>query len=259
MAKRLLQLGGLVVVTGTIWAQLPPPPAMGRPPMRDERSLAERLADARQRRDRMRAVDTTAQRALEYSKVYLDRAEKALRSDQAFVCDRLLATAESLRRVAQVREDLHEPDRIRERELAPRPGRPGSEEDRGTPRAAGDLERVYFRVQQADFFYEQSHDTEAKAFPKWAKDFYQLSVRAMDRQDPVAASANARCADEVVQALENLAQAAAPMPPPPGGPHRRQPPALPDGPYGQPPQPAKPEPAARPNASSYSASEGIFG
>jgi hypothetical protein len=215
--------------------------------MRDGRSLADRLADARQKRDRTRAVDTTAQRALEYGKVYLDRAEKSLKSGQPFVCDRLLSAADSLRRIALLRERLHEPDSRSERDRAPdavhdgdRPPGPDRFHDE-SPTPAGALEMVYFRVQQADFFYERSHDPEAKAFPKWARDFYQLAARDVDRQDMVAAEVNARCAEEVVRVLESLAQAAAPMPPPPDG--RPRQPAMPDGPG------SKPEPPRGPSAS----------
>ncbi|MGA7411745.1 MAG: hypothetical protein WBW33_14805 [Bryobacteraceae bacterium] len=227
--------------------------------MRDERTLADRLADARQARDRIRAVDTTAQRALQYSKVYLDRAEKSLKSGQPFVCDRLLSTADSLRHIALLRARLHEPDRPQERDRTPGPGAahdggppPGPDRvHEGPPSSADALERAYFRVQQADFFYEQSHDPEAKSFPKWAKDFYQLAARDIERQDMVAAEVNARCAEEVVRALENLAQAAAPMPPPPDArPHQ---PGMPDAPG------SKPEPPPGPNASTNTEIEGISG
>jgi hypothetical protein len=217
--------------------------------MRDGRSLADRLADARQKRDRTRAVDTTAQRALEYGKVYLDRAEKSLKAGQPFVCDRLLSAADSLRHIALLRERLREPDRPQEHDRnravdAMHDGNPPPGPDRfheGPASSAGALEMVYFRVQQADFFYEQSHDPEAKPFPKWARDFYQLAARDIERQDLVAAEVNARCAEEVVRALENLAQAAAPMPPPPGG--RPLQPGVPDGPG------SKPEPPRGPSAS----------
>ncbi len=223
--------------------------------MRDDRSLADRLADARQQRDRIRAVDTTAQRALEYSKVYLDRAEKALKADRPFVADRLLSVANALRHIAQIRERLHDPDRARDHE---RDHSPGPEGDRNLPPPAGALQWVYFRVQQADFFYEQSNDPEAKAFPKWAKDFYQLAVRDIDRQDAIAAEANARCAEEVVRVLENLAQAAAPTPPPPdmpGPPRPGSQPAPPETPHAA---WLKPEPAMGPSASSYSRTQEIL-
>jgi hypothetical protein len=252
MPNRLPQLALLALTSGALWAQISPPAPLERPPMRDGRSLADRLAEARQRRDHIRALETTAQRALEYSKVYLDRAGNALRSDQPFVCDRLLGAAEALVRIAQLRDRLHEPDSAQDR------GRPHGPEGDWQPPPAGALDWVYFRVQQADFFYDQSHDTEAKAFPKWAKDFYQLAVRALDRGDSVASEANARCAEEVVRALESLAQAAAPIPPPPGGPNqRRSPPrSMPDG---QPEPAPKPESATTPSACSHTRTEETLG
>jgi hypothetical protein len=260
LLTRLLQLGTTAIVSGALWAQMPPPPPMDRPPARDERSFADRLADSRQKRDHTRAVDTTAQRALEYATVYLDRADKALKSGQPFVCGRLLSAADALRHVALLRERLHEPDPTPERDRhhgqdpvhdGDRP--PGLDHFHdggdGPPSSADALEWVYFRVQQADYFYEQSHDTEAKAFPKWARDFYQLAARDIDRRDLVAAEVNARCAEEVVRALENLAQAAAPMPPH-GDPHPH-PPGMQDGPG------SKPEPRAGQSASTYTKSEEI--
>jgi hypothetical protein len=77
------------------------------------------------------------------------------------------------------------------------------------------LQRVYFRTQQPDYFLQQSQDPRAASFPKWARDFYQLALRAYDRKDMIAADENAKCADELVKALENLAQAATPMNIPP--------------------------------------------
>jgi hypothetical protein len=77
------------------------------------------------------------------------------------------------------------------------------------PLTSDQLQRVYFRTRQADYFLAQSHDPRAASFPKWATDFYQLAVRAYERKDMVAAGENARCAEEVVKALESLAQAAA--------------------------------------------------
>src|SRR5271156_6195536 len=200
MLTRLLQLGAMAIVSGALSAQMPPPTPMDRPPARDERSLADRLADSRQKWVHTRGVDTTAQRALEYAKVYLDRADKALKSGQPFVCGRLLSAADSLLHIALLRDLLHEPDRVH----GPDPLHDGDRsrvpdrfhEGAAPPSPADALEWVYFRVQQADFFYEQSHDTEARAFPKWARDFYQLAARDMDRQDLVAAEVNARCAEE---------------------------------------------------------------
>jgi hypothetical protein len=70
------------------------------------------------------------------------------------------------------------------------------------------LHRVYFRTQQADYFLREAHESGAAPFPQWARDFYQLAVRAYDRREWVAADEDVKCAEEVTVALESLAQAA---------------------------------------------------
>jgi hypothetical protein len=69
------------------------------------------------------------------------------------------------------------------------------------------LQRTYFRIQQADYFLSKAHDARAASFPRWSRDFYQLAVRAYERHDLLAAGENAESAEDVVRALENLAQA----------------------------------------------------
>jgi hypothetical protein len=182
----------------------PKPP---RPPGPDPDRTARHLADIRQRVNETKPIDTTAERALEYSRSYLDRAQKALQSRQVFVADRLIGAADALNHIAEHQDHLR---------TGPGPkGLPSPQE------LSDHLHRVYFRIQQADYFLKQSGDAVAASFPKWARDFYQLAVRAYDHQDMLAADENAKCAEEVVKALENLAQAASPAPPPPGPPPPR--------------------------------------
>lgn len=209
----LQSLVALAVVSGVAWAQMvhPPPPP---PPGLDTDRVADRLTDLRRKVQGTHAADATAQRALQYSRLYLDRAKKALQADKPFVADRLVAAADSLSHIADHQRHLRDEDR---------PKQPPPPDD-----IAGHLQRVYFRTRQAQYFLEQANDPEAKALPKWARDFYQLATRAYERHDLVAADENAKCAEEVVKALENLAQAASPTkipgppppppPPPPGGP-----------------------------------------
>ena len=139
------------------------------------------------------AVDLTAKRALEYGRAFLASAESELRAGRTMRADRLAAAADSLLHVAEHQEHLRAGDG---------PRRP--------PPAAGNdqLQRIYFRIQQANFFYDQSHDPRAASLPQWARDFYQLAVRASERNDFVAADQNAKSSDDIVKALENLAQAA---------------------------------------------------
>lgn len=182
---------------GVCWAKPRPP----HPPGPDANRTAAHLAEVRQRINETKPVDTTAEHALEYSRSYLDKAGQALQAHQVFVADRLIGAADALDRVADHQQHLR---------TGPGPKGPPRPQEMNEH-----LQRVYFRTQQADYFFEQSRDTAAAGFPKWARDFYQLAVRAYDHQDMVAADENAKCAEEVVKALENLAQAASP---PPAGP-----------------------------------------
>lgn len=140
------------------------------------------------------AADLTAKRALEYSRTFLVSAESALRAGQPLRADRLAAAADSLLHVAEHQEHLR---------AGGGPKGPPS-----LDAVQDQLQRIYFRIQQADFFYNQGHDPRAASLPQWARDFYQLAVRASERKDFVAADENAKSSDEIVKALENLAQAA---------------------------------------------------
>jgi hypothetical protein len=188
----------------------PPPPPQPGPP--DAQRVAQHIADIRGKMERTPAVSTTARRALEYSRLYLRQAETALRAQHPFAADRTAAAADALLHIAEHQQHL----RANGGPKGPPP----------LPEIRKHLERVYFQLQQADYFLSESHDRRVVSFPKWASDFYQIAVKAADSGDAVAADENAKCAEEVVRALENLAQAAAessgatpkPPPPPPGAP-----------------------------------------
>ena len=167
----------------------PPPPPDGRPP-----DPANHIADIKRRVSSAKAVDLTAQRALDYSRGFLATAESALRSDQPFRADRLAAAADALLHVAEHQEHLRE--RGGPKGLPP----PDAIQDQ--------LQRVYFRTQQADYFFTLSHDPRARSFHQWARDFYQLAVRDSEGKDFIAADEKAKSSDDIVRALENLAQAA---------------------------------------------------
>ena len=193
---------GLAVLTAVwIWAQALPnrPPKPPKPP-----APPDRIADVRRKLERIKPVDVTAQRALAYSRTFLKSAEQAEQSGRTFQADRLADAADSMIHVAEHQEHLRTG------------GGP-----KGPPPAesiSDHLQQVYFRVQQADYFLKQSADSRAAAFPKWARDFYQLATRGYERKDWVAADENAKCAEEVVKCLEDLAQATTmtgPLPPPP--------------------------------------------
>ncbi|MFZ0589130.1 MAG: hypothetical protein WAM39_01485, partial [Bryobacteraceae bacterium] len=188
---------------GVCWARPIPP----QPPGPDANGTARRLADINQRVKETKSVDTTAERALDYSRFYIGKAQQALQGRQIFEADRMIGAADALDHIAEHQEHMR---------MGPGPKGPPPPGE-----ISKHLERVYFRTQQAEYFLEQSRDKEAASFPRWARDFYQLAVRAYEHQDVLAADENAKCAEEVVKALENLAQAASPRPPSPPGPPPR--------------------------------------
>ena len=196
------RVGAVLIAIGWLWARQQPPP--GPPPGPAGPGIANRLSDLRKKLASAKPVNLTAQRAVQYGREYLTKAEAAQRGGRSFAADRLAEAADSLCHIAEHQQHLRE----------------GGGGPKGPPPAADiqdHLQRVYFRTQQADYFLRQSHDARAASFPKWARDFYQLARRAYDRGDMLAADENAKSADEVVKALENLAQAATPanIPPPP--------------------------------------------
>jgi hypothetical protein len=192
---KALSMSAWLVSACLFWGQaLPPVPPKPSGP-------ANRLAEVRRKVESTKAADVTAQRALGYSRAFLGSAEAAVRSKQPFQADRMADAADALLHVAEHQQHL----------------RTG-----GGPKGPPDarelhdhLQRVYFRTQQSSYFLSQAHDSRAASFPKWASDFYQLAMRAYERKDLVAADENAKSAEEIVRALESLAQAASPAPIPP--------------------------------------------
>jgi hypothetical protein len=80
---------------------------------------------------------------------------------------------------------------------------------------ARDLERTYFRVMQGDYYAKQSKETNADEYVRTARRLYQFARQAYDAADYRRAQRLADAAREVTEALENLAQAAVPVPDPP--------------------------------------------
>lgn len=171
--------------------QRPGPPAgPPHPP-----NVQQRLSDVRQKLSAQRPVNVSAERALQYAKRYLDRAEQAYGEGHASRADRVAAAADSLIHIAEHQEHLMSAG-------GPKGSPPPHEIEEH-------LHFAYFRIRQADYFLAQSHDSVVAAqLPEWARGFYELAVRAYDRKQWIAADENAKCAEEVVKALENLAQAA---------------------------------------------------
>jgi hypothetical protein len=208
MVLRSYQLGFLLVSSVVLSAQRPSPPGPPKPP---GFAVSDHIADIRRKLKYAKPVNFTSERALNHSREFANDADRALRAGQPFAADRLAGAADAMLHIAEHQQHL--------RAGAGPAGQP-------PPDTVKDhLQRVYFRTQQADYFLNQSHDARAVSFPKWSRDLYLLALRAYDHKDMLAADENAKCADEVVKALENLAQASTPIPKPPPPPPPPRPPA----------------------------------
>jgi hypothetical protein len=93
--------------------------------------------------------------------------------------------------------------------------RPGSSDDHKREDTARRLERVYFRVQQADYFAKLSGEAHAAEYVLRARQLYQRARQAYDEKAYRQAVKLASASDELVNVLENLAQAAVRRPDPP--------------------------------------------
>ena len=176
-----------------LWIPFVLVPGMQQPPLPVPSKTTDRLAEILRRTATTQAVDKTAQRALAYSRAFAVSGEKRLQSGQSFAADRMAEAADALLHVAEHQQHLRTGGDLK------KPTFPVPIQDQ--------LQRTYFRIQQADYFLSQANDARAASFPKWSRDFYQLAVRAYERHDLLAANENAKSAEDIVRALENLAQA----------------------------------------------------
>jgi hypothetical protein len=134
----------------------------------------------------------------------LDRAREAPAASYLFdrlesAMDGLLDASRQLERIRRPDEDEGEEDRR-------------SDAQRETAR---ELEKVYFRVQQGEYFGEQSAETNAGDYVRLAQRLYQQGRSAYDGGRYWRARRYADAAREVVNGLEGLAQAAVRIPEPP--------------------------------------------
>jgi hypothetical protein len=77
------------------------------------------------------------------------------------------------------------------------------------------LERTYFRVMQADYYSRISADPRGPDYVGMARRLYQAGRREYDSRNYARARRFAGAAGEIVNTLENLAQAAVRVPEPP--------------------------------------------
>ncbi|MCS7314968.1 MAG: hypothetical protein RMI94_07460 [Bryobacterales bacterium] len=111
----------------------------------------------------------------------------------SYVFDRLSRAAEDLLEASEEIEEGREP---------PRPPKEGEREE-----TARELQRYYFRVQQAEYFAGLSGESDAAAYVRHARALYQQGRSAYDAQHYRRARKLAEAAALVVSALERLAQA----------------------------------------------------
>jgi hypothetical protein len=196
----------LVLLTGlTLAAQPPPPgrgpgpapPSGGPPPPGGREAVRRRLADAK-------PSNATAKKILSLASAYLARSDREKSSP--FAATRYLVAADALSHAAEHQQHLLQ-------EGGPPPP------DRAE--LTRHLDRVYFRLQQADFFVKQSADPDAETIARFARQYYQEALRAGD--DLRTADECAKSAEELIRALESLAQSTAPPPPPAPKPRQEKP------------------------------------
>lgn len=200
--------GLLLCILNFVWARPlwsqgpPPPPPRGRPgpPRLDARAIDDHIQNVRRRLEEIKPKDQDCEMLIAVARRNLDEAEEKANANDLFVADRLVAASDAFMHAAE--HPLH-------LEEGPKGPRPVAEE------IASHLQRVYFRLQQADFFARSGGDETAKQLPGLARKFYEESLQAYDKNDWLGADEFAKSADDTIRGLENLAQAATPPPPRP--------------------------------------------
>jgi len=153
----------------------------------------ERLERLRRQYSNPQPADPERQILLGHSSVYAGKADQIWRTAQPYIADRTLAAAEALFHASDHLEHLKEP--------AGPPSPPAEEVSRH-------LAQVYFRTRQADYFLQEIHDNAALPLVTLARQYYQRAVQSYDRSDFRGADEYGKTSEELVKALENLAQAA---------------------------------------------------
>jgi hypothetical protein len=185
-----------------LWSQGPPPlPAPGGrpdPPRLDAHAIDDDIQNVRRHLEEIKPKDQDCEMLMAVARRNLDEAEEKAHANALFVADRLVAASDAFIHAAE--HPLH-------LEEGPKGPHPDAEE------IASHLQRVYFRLQQADFFARTVGDDNAKQLTGLARKFYEKSLQAYDKSDWLGADELAKSADDTIRGLENLAQAATPPPP----------------------------------------------
>jgi len=159
----------------------------------------DRLERLRRQFAEPRLADPERQALLSYSGVYATKADQIWRAAQPYIADRTLAAAEAL---------FHASDHLEHLKASQGPPPPPAEE------VSRHLAQVYFRTRQADYFLQEIHDNSASPLVSVARQYYQRAVQSYDRSDFRGADEYGKTAEELVKALEDLAQAATLAPQP---------------------------------------------
>jgi hypothetical protein len=189
-----------------LWSQQGPPPPeppprdRPGPPLLDSRAIDDHIQKVRRHLQEIKPKDQDCEMLIVVARRDLDKAEEREHANDLFDADRLVAASDAFIHAAE--HSLH-------LEEGPKGPRPDAEE------IASHLQRVYFRLQQADFFARASGEGNAKQLSGLARKFYEKSLQAYDTNDWFGADEFAKSADDTIRGLENLAQAATPPPPRP--------------------------------------------
>jgi hypothetical protein len=190
----------------TLWSRqgppppLPPPHGHPGPPRLDASSVAIHLKKVRRHLEDVKPRDADCEELLAIARRALDRADQKTQARDFFESDRLISAADAFLRACE--RPIH---------LVQGPKGPVPQ-----PRDIADrLQRIYFRLQQADYFATASGMADAKSLPPVARKFYEQARKAYDSGSWFAADEYAKSADDTVRGLENLAQASVPEPPRP--------------------------------------------
>jgi hypothetical protein len=183
---------------------LAPPAFLPADEKSDEQEKVEDLNEQTDRLNRLASKpDLSEEQLFLHARVseLLDRARQAPAGSYLFdrldsAIDDLLDSSGRLQRIKTPDDDVEREDR----------------ESEAQRRTARDLERTYFRVQQGEYFGEQSGDPKAGEYVRLAQRLYQQGRSAYDGGKYWRARQLADAAREVVDSLEGLAQAAVRIP-----------------------------------------------
>ncbi len=164
----------------------------------------QRRSEAEKRQERIQELARKLARRTAYGSP--GEEQKFLHARAAALLERLkanVADAYVFGRVSRAIDDLLKAsEEIQESREPERAAKPGERE-----KTARELQRYYFRVQQAEYFAGLSGEGESAAYVKHARALYQQGRSAFDARQYRRARKLAEAAALLVSALEKLAQA----------------------------------------------------